>query len=325
MPAVDPYLDAALPTDVVRVRTADGGTSPWLDPAYLAAHGSEIDVLHLLAGYESLTAAQLDEWTTQVRRCGLPLVLTVAQLRAVDGSKARLHAHLKALLTNAEVVLTLTPGAAGEIGDRYRRTAIVVAHPSLAGPAPGIGRETRLVGLHLDPVALGVADPLALVRGVLSGALSGGGRLRVDVPSTVDPDSIEGLAELAASGALELRRVHLGDPGQIVAHLQELHVSVLPDRVASHSRWVEYCRDAGTRLVVPRGGHHAEQWSDVVPYGNVADAAADAASVSSAVVMALTRPQPPRVDAAWRGAQRDAVRRVHAQVYAQVAGDRLPT
>jgi hypothetical protein len=88
---------------------------------------------------------------------------------------------------------------------------------------------------------------------------------------------------------------------------------------------VELCRDAGTRVVVPGGGWHEQQWSDVVLYGNDPRAGLDAASLTSAVVAALTRPAPPRVDPAWRAEQLAAVRRVHAQVYEQVAADRAAT
>ena len=72
---------------------------------------------------------------------------------------------------------------------------------------------------------------------------------------------------------------------------------------------------------MPGGGHPREQWSDVVLYGNDAAGGLDAASLTSAVVAALTRPAPARVDPRWRAEQLAAVRRVHAQVYRQVAGD----
>jgi hypothetical protein len=42
-------------------------------------------------------------------------------------------------------------------------------------------------------------------------------------------------------------------------------------------------------------------------------------------VAALTRPVPARVDRAWRAEQLAAVRRVHAQVYGQVAADHAAT
>jgi hypothetical protein len=329
VPFATPYGDAVLPDDVVRIGP-DSAPSPWLDPGHLAAHAGEVDVLHLQGGYDHLTVPAMDAWTAAVRRAGLPLVVTVPDLRVPQGPdgtpmRTRHRAHLRALLTTAEVVLTLTPGAADEIADRFGRTAIVVAHPSLAAPTPGIGRETRLVGVHLGRLGPEVPEPVDLVRAVLSGAVDGGGRLRVDVHPDVDLAArLPELVTLADAGELELVRSWATDPAGWVRYLQELHVSVLPQRSGPHSTWVELCRDAGTRAVVPGGGGHEQQWSDVVVYGNDPVTGLDTASLGSAVVAALTRPAPARVDPARRAEQRAAVRRVHAQVYAQVAADHVP-
>jgi len=324
VPSSGAYLDAVLPPDVLRVgpRTSP---SPWWDPDHLVAAADDVEVLHVHSGYEAMGSDQLEAWTAAVRRTGLPLVVTVHQLRPAEGaSLVRHRAQLRALLATAEVVLTLTAGAADEIADRYGRTAIVVAHPSLATPTPGIGRETRLVGLYLGRLGPEVAEPELLVRGALSGALSGGGRLRVDVHPDVDVDAaLPELAGYAGAGQLELRRSHPRDPTACVRNLQELHVSVLPHRACTHSSWVELCRDAGTRVVAPRGGHLDQQWSEVVAYGNDTRTGLDVTSLSSAVVAGLTRPAPARADRAWRVEQQSAVRRVHAEVYAQVAGDRM--
>jgi hypothetical protein len=329
VPFTTPYLEAVLPPGVVRVGP-EAAPSPWLDPDHLLAHAGEIDVLHLHGDYEHLTMPEMEAWTAAVRRSDVPLVLTVHDLVPREGADgtlmpARHRAHLRALLATAEVVLTLTPGAADEIADRFGRTAIVVAHPSLAAPTPGIGRETRLVGLHLGRLGPQVTDPLELVRAALSGAVSGGGRLRVDVHPDVDLTTrLPGLLELAGAGELELARSWAAGPADWVRHLQELHVSVLPWWGGSHSGWVELCRDAGTRVVVPAGGWQGQQWSDVVQYRNDPRAGLDAASLTSAVVAALTRPAPARVDRSRRAEQRAAVRRVHAQVYGQVAADHVP-
>ncbi len=330
VPFASAYGRTVVPDGVVRVGP-DADPSPWLDVEHLTAHAGEIDVLHLHGGYAHLTVPEMDAWTAAVRRCDVPLVLTVHDLTAVEGAdtgthpgaaRTRSRAHLSALLATAEVVLTLTPGAADEIADRFGRTAIVVAHPSLAAPTPGIGRETRLVGLHLGALGPEVADPLDLVRAALSGAVDGGGRLRVDVDPDVDLAArLPALLELAGSGAVELARSRPADPAEWVRHLQQLHVSVVPRRARTHSAWIELCRDAGTRAVVPGGGHPRDQWSDVVLYGNDALSGLDAASLTSAVVAALTRPAPARVDPRWRAEPLAAVRRVHAQVYEQVAAD----
>jgi hypothetical protein len=329
VPFATPYGDAVLPDDIVRVGP-DVSPSPWLDPEYVAAHAGDVDVLHLQGGYDHLTVPEMDAWTAAVRRAGVPLVVTVQDLRpaeAPDGTpmRTRRRAHLRALLSTAEVVLTLTPGIADEIADQFARTAIVVAHPSLAAPTPGIGRETRLVGLHLGRLGPEVPVPAGVVRAALSGAVSGGGRLRVDVHPDVDlATRLPELIELADAGELELARSWETDPADWVRHLQEVHVSVLPQRSGAHSTWVELCRDAGTRVVVPGGGRHEQQWSDVVLYGNDPVTGLDTASLVSAVIAALTRPAPARVDPAWRAEQLAAVRRVHAQVYEQVAADRAP-
>jgi hypothetical protein len=330
VPFAGRYGNAVLPDDVVRIGP-DASPSPWLDLGHLAAHADDLDVLHLHGGYGHLTVPQMDAWTAEVRRSGVPLVVTVHDLRppvGPDGTpmRTRHRSHLRALLTTAEVVLTLTPGAADEIADRFGRTAIVVAHPSLAAPTPGIGRETRLVGVHLGRLGPEVAEPVELVRAALSGAVSGGGRLRVDVHPEVDLGArLPELLALAQDGELELARSWEADPAGWVRHLQELHVAVLPQRSGPLSTWVELCRDAGTRVVVPAGGRHEQQWSDVVLYGNDPGTGLDAASLTSAVVAALTRPVPARVDRAWRAEQLAAVRRVHAQVYGQVAADHAAT
>lgn len=314
------YVDAVLPVGTVSIGPAVT-PSPWLDPDHLLDHASEIDVLHVHSGYEDMPVRQLQAWTTAVRRSGVPLVLTVHELRpGRHRSRSRHRRQLGALLATAEVVLTLTPGAADEIADRFGRTAIVVARPSLAAATPGIGRETRLVGVHLGSLGPQAPDP----EGLVHGALSGGGRLRVDVHPGVDLSAaFPELLALAGAGSLELHRSAPVHPEEWVRYLQELHVSVLPDLAGTHSSWIELSRDAGTRVVVPAGGHHAEQWSDLVVYGS-GPTGVDATSLSLAVVAALTRPAPGRVDAAWRAQQHDAVRGVHAQVYEQVAADRVP-
>jgi hypothetical protein len=329
VPGEHPYLDAVLPDGVLRVAADTGGRSAWLDAEYLTAQAAEVDVLHVIAGSLPMSASDTDAWTTVVRRTGVPLVVTVFDLLGPDGADAgparsRHRAQLRALLATAEVVLTLTPGAADEIADRFDRTAIVVAHPSLAGPTLDVGRETRLVGLELGRLGAGPGWAADLVRGTLSGAVSGGGRLCVDAHPDVDLDAqLPELPALARAGELELRRTWPAGPAECVRRLQELHVCVLPpDTGRTHSGWVEMCRDAGTRAVVPGGGHHRGQWSDVVAYGCDPQTGPDTASLTSAVVAALTRPAPARADRAHRVEQREAVRQVHARVYEQVAADR---
>ncbi|MGY1732128.1 hypothetical protein ACI798_11465 [Geodermatophilus sp. SYSU D01045] len=316
VPHADPYVDAVLPASAVRVGPAHD-PSPWLDPAYLTAHAGLVDVVHLHAGYGHLHEDEVVSWTEALRRTGVPLVVTVHQSRdPAQPARHRHDAHLAALLATAEVVFTLTPGAADEIAERFGRTAIVVAHPSVAAADPDAGAERGLVGLALGIAGTTVTDPGAMVRAALSGAVSGGGRLRVFLEPgqalALDPD-------LARAEGLE---VVVRDPARWAAQLQELHVAVLPQRCGTHSRDLEVCRDVGTRVVAPRCGWFADQWSDVVGYGNDEECGFDPVSLGVAVGAALTRPMPRPADRAWRAEQRAAVQAVHEQVYDQVVADR---
>ena len=314
VPAAGPYVDAVRPAGVEGV--AAGG---WPDAAWLAQNAAGFDVLHVHAGIAALPLEGLPCWTEAVRRLDIPLVATVHQLpSAVHASTGEHDDALDALLATAEVVVTLTPGAADEIADRYGRTAIVLACPSIVVPDPELGAERGLVGLRLGPRSYEGSDPARLVRAALSGAVSGGGRLRVLVATDDAPALSREVCELAERGDLEL----VGHPvGEWAAQVQQLHVVVLPERDSTHSVDVEIARDVGTRVVAPSGGRFADQWSDVVTCGSDEDGGLDPVSLTAAVSAALARPMPRPADRVWRGEQREAIRRVHAEVYAQVAGD----
>lgn len=321
IPADDDYVSAVLPPGVVRTDPATGA-SRWLDVAHLEAHAAELDVLHLHTGAAGVAALAGQCWAETVRRLGLPLVVTVHRLppagrRPRGPVEAQHDAHLEAVLATAEVVLTLSPGAADEIGDRFGRTAIVVAHPSVAAPDPDRGAERGLVGLRLGPPSAGVPDAGALARAALSGAVSGGGRLRVLAGDESRAGPV--VRELGGRGELELV-VHR--PEDLPGLLQELHVAVLPEPCGTHSRDLEVCRDVGTRVVAPNCGWFSDQWSEVVPYATDGGGRLDPLSLTSAVEVALTGPMPRPADRAWRAEQRAAVREVHAAVYRQVAADR---
>ena len=318
LPARDPYVDAVLPCGVVAVGPVTGASS-WWDTGHLTASAGEVDVLHVHGGFEHLGPAALECWAETVRRLGVPLVVTVHQLRGPrEPDRDRHDAQLAALLSTAELVLTLTAGAADEISRRFGRTPIVVAHPTAAVPLPELGAERGRVGVRLGAASPAAGDPLAVVRAALSGALSGGGRLRVLVDEQAARDLHPGVRTLVEDGDVELV-VHEGDRA---AQLQQLHVAVLPERCGAHSRDLEVCRDVGTRVVAPACGWMADQWSDVVTYAHDEDGGLDAVSLTAAVSAALVRPMPRPADRGWREEQLAAVRQVHAEVYAQVVADR---
>jgi hypothetical protein len=313
IPHAAAYVDAVLPAGVVRVGPA-AEPSPWLGVAHLEAHADDVDVLHLHSGDEAVAELTGQCWAETVRRLGLPLVVTVHRLPPAGDP---FDAHLDAVLATAEVVLTLTPGAADAIAERFGRTAIVDAHPTAAVPVPVLGAVRGLVGLRLGPPSPDVADAEELVRAALSGAVSGGGRLRV----LADDERYAGavVRDLADRGELELVVHPLSERP---AQLQQVHVAVLPEGCGTHSLDLEICRDVGTHVVAPTCGWFTEQWSAVVPFSTDADGHLDPLSLTGAVSAALTRPMPLPADRRWRAEQRAAVQEVHAAVYRQVAADR---
>ena len=326
IPYDHPYLEAVLPA-VVRVGPAPAAEdpwapSPWLQPAYFEAHAHEIDVLHVHFGFDALTGKEMRAWTKVVRRSGIPLVVTVHDLRNPHHpTRGRHDRHLTALLSTAARVLTLTESAAAEIGTRFGRTATVVAHPGLVVPQPGVVRRPGLVGLHLKALRTNVLDPMALVRTTAAAATQAGGRLQVDVHDTVDlPARLPQLRELAAADAFDLAVHPRFDDVELVRYLQTLAVSLLPYRFGTHSGWLEACRDVGTTVIAPSCGHFADQWSEVVTYGNDERHGLDHASLAAAVGTAFARPQPAPADPVWRRNQLSAVRAQHAAIYAELLG-----
>jgi hypothetical protein len=179
---------------------------------------------------------------------------------------------------------------------------------------PGLGAERGLVGVLLGPTV--VPETGAVVRAALSGALSGGGRLRVLVR---DPEVPAEVSDLAATGTVELVS---GTDDDWAGQLQQLHVAVLVEPCGTHSRDLEICRDVGTRVVAPSCGWFADQWSEVVTYVHEEGRGLDEVSLGLAVAAALARPAPQPESREWRAVQRAALQQVHAEVYAQLIADR---
>lgn len=316
-PTVHPYIAAVRPDGVVPVGPPPEGWAPhpWWDPSALAAHAHEVDVLHVHFGYDHLSPGQLQAWTARVGELGIPLVVTVHDLRNPHHPSPDRHDGHLATLLPAGLVLTLTAGAADEIAARFGVTARVVAHPGLLGPPPARVRP-RVAGLHLKSLRLNLIDPDAVVAAASAGARDAGSTLRVDVHTDTGANPrLASTRALGARGEIDLRvGPRLSDPG-FATYLASLHASVLPHRFGTHSGWLEACRDLGTRVVAPDCGYYAEQWAEVHGYGNSEARGLDATSLRRAVAAALRADPVGPADPEWRAAQRATVRRAHAEVY----------
>jgi len=325
VPAQHAYLDAALPPSVHRVQVAAVPGRAWapsvlFTEATLRAMAPRIDVLHLHFGFDHLSTADLRRWAGVLAEVGIPLVLTVHDLRNPHHDDPARHlAHLSVLIPAAAEVITLTDGAAREIAERWNRRATVLAHPAVLA-TPLVDRTVPgLVGVHLKSLRRNVVDPDSVVRVVAAGVCSAGGTLVVDVhPDAAEHPAISGVRELAHAGALQLRVHARFTDAELSAYLQSLHVSVLPNRFGTHSGWLEACHDVGTAVIAPHCGFYEQQWSRVITYRHDETAGLSPDSLAKAVHRAVLAPAPAPADPAQRARQRAAVQRAHERIYAHV-------
>jgi hypothetical protein len=305
-----------------------------LDPQWLRAHASELDLVHLHFGFESASPGRLREWTAVLRELDLPWVLTVHDLtnpHLVDQGR---HAeHLDALVPSADARITLTPGAAHRIEEEWNVPSHVVPHPHMA-PLERVGRRRcgpgrpMRVGVHLKSLrahvdGVGVVD--ALTRACAAPALREEVRLVVHVHEEVrdpsfarhDADLVALLDEVEAQGSGEVHWVSPMDDEEFWAYLSSLDVSVLPYAWGTHSGWLEECRDLGTAVLAPDVGHYAEQGA-VTTYRRT-DQGPHVADLERALLHLRCR-WPRAVTAAFRRAQRRQIAHAHQQVYRAVLG-----
>ena len=334
VPDTHPYIDAVRPASVRHVRftapTATGWEpSPLLEPSPTAMAG--LDVVHVHFGYEGRTPAQLEQFVAGVRAAGAALVVTVHDLRNPHDRDPAPHLeHLRILMDAADAVITLTPGAAGEVARRWSRTATVVPHPSLltvseaaVKPPSGVTQERPVVGIHLKNVRRNVIDPVAVVSAAAAGAADAGAVLRVDVHDHgVDRAVLGELMGLAACGRVDLRRHAYFAHDELVAYLRRLHASVLPYRFGTHSGWLELCRDLGVAVVAPDCGFYAQQWPAVTTYANNERTGLDPDSLRRCVRQAAGADRPDPADPAQRRAERARAQDAHARIYAMAVAAR---
>lgn len=334
---------------------------PALEDTWVAEHAAEQDLVHLHFGTEGRSTAQLASWVGMLRRAGLPLVHTVHDLWHPQVRDQRRHrAHLALLVEHADGLLTLTEGAAEQVERWYGRRPLVVPHPHIVpldrmgmprrpGSPRATGRPLRLrIGLHLKSLRTNLA-PLrvlpALVEAV--GELRSAGvdatlevRAHPEVLEAERPRHDAALADTLRSwqpGAPDGVEVVVAprlDDDALWDYLEGLDVSVLPYAWATHSGWVESCRDLGTWVLAPDVGFLVEQGRDAAAGGGAANrgtvlAWGDADQEPSVEVLvellctAATSPAP-RVTPQERAAQRDQVAAMHETVYAAVLrGERV--
>ena len=279
-----------------------------LDADWIDANAATFDVFHIHFGFDAKTPAELEAICDALAAAGVPLVVTVHDLRNPHHDDDDLHrAQLGTLLAHAAAVITLTPGAAEEIARRWDVTAQVLPHPHVI-PRSRLGAPRRphrgfVVGLHAKSLRANM-DVLA-VADALAGAMAGlpEARLQINLHDEVfdpgnhwyAPDVGEHLRGLARSHEqVELVEHPYFDDDELWDYLASLDVSVLPYRFGTHSGWLEACFDLGTTVVAPSCGFYAEQKPCACYHHD--ERGLDAASLAAAVRMVYEQRPAPRAD-----------------------------
>lgn len=348
VPAAHPYVvrvTGAAGVEVLQDPTPPGAApGRWwppvvLDPRWVAAHADDADLLHVHFGTESFSPEHLAGTVAAAHAAGWPVVLTVHDLEHPQlTDQAPYRAQLDALVPAVDALVTLTPGAAHEIRDRWGREALVLAHPRLLaadvdvdGHAPA---DTLLVGLHLKDIRPNV-DAVGTTRQLLDAvtALAATGlavraevRLHRHVRDAAARDAVRALCADAGPDVVTLDEHDRLDDDALARTLARLDACVLPYAHGTHSGWLELCWDLGVPVAVPAVGHYADQHLD----GSVATVGED--GLAGALRTLLDAPSATRAGTPGRAAlvrarrlerdrTDDAVGAAHADLYRRLLAD----
>jgi glycosyltransferase involved in cell wall biosynthesis len=296
---------------------------PALDGRWLRRHAGDFDLVHLHFGFDGQSPDQLREMTGTLAELGKPFVYTVHDLRNPHHDTHTLHdEQLDVLVPAADRLITLTPGAAKEIQDRWDRDVLVLPHPHVVDEptlsAPRHPRDEFVVGIHLKSLRASMDPGVVSAVGDVIADLPGA-RLQVNVHcDVVDPELPNHDPEVTALLADGVRRQQLSvrvhdflPDEELWRYLCSLDVSVLPYRFGTHSGWLEACHDLGTAVLAPDSGYYAEQRPCLMYHRD--EVAADVGSLDDALRRAYNeRPE-------WRAAPED--RRLERRMLAHVHRD----
>lgn len=313
-------------------RTVPGGWWPplMLEPGWVTANQHRFDVFHIHFGFDAISPQDLAEVMQELKMHDKPLVYTVHDLRNPHHSEPSAHREQQdVLVAAADALITLTPGAAAAVRDRWDRAAQVLPHPHVLDSGrierPRGDDRAFVIGVHAKSLRANM-DPLALVD-TLSATVAGlpDARLQIDVHDEIFDPSNHWYAPEAGATLLSYRRhdhvdvrVHpYFSDTELWDYLASLTVSVLPYRFGTHSGWLEACHDLGTAVIAPRCGfYHQQRPCEVFDFG---DGHFDPESLRRAVLGAYRRwadgVDAPRATWAQRRSERVALAQAHDRLY----------
>jgi hypothetical protein len=293
-----------------------------LEPSWVRVH--DFDLMHVHFGFDARSPRDLKRMATQLHARGKPLVFTVHDLRNPHHAIRDQHdAQLDVLVSEADALVTLTPGAAAEIARRWGREALVVPHPHVAEfaqmEAAAAARASRRseqfrVGLHVKSVRA-CMDPLAVLP-VLVETVAELPNAVLQVDAHLDTGMERELEEVGRHAHVDLRLHDYYDDASFVSYLSSLDVSVLPYRFGTHSGWLEACRDLGATVIAPTCGYYADQ-GPILSYV-MDESRFDAHSLAAAVTRAYDERPQLGATVPERRRQRAAIAAAHGELYRTV-------
>jgi glycosyltransferase involved in cell wall biosynthesis len=324
------------PADPSRAAGARWWPPVMLEPEWVRNHGA-FDVFHVQFGFDARSPEQLRRLIAEVHRRGAPFVYTAHDLRNPHHDTRDAHdAHLEVIMAEADHIVTLTPGAAGEIHSRWGRRAQVIPHPHVvdfdtmgllhavrthrharADGAFRIGVHVKSLRASMNPEPV-IRALLELVRSLPEVVLQVDGHRDLLLPGGehFDPGLSDFLFEAGENGEIDLRVHDFFSDAELWEYLAALDVSVLPYRFGTHSGWLEACHDLGTTVVAPDCGYYREQ-GPVIEYSN-GDDGFDADSLRDAALRAYRERPLWMAGVGERRRQRQAVAGAHAALYEQL-------
>ncbi|GGF41346.1 glycosyltransferase [Subtercola lobariae] len=245
-----------------------------LDAAWIEQNARSFDLLHVHFGFESFTVEQLTRTVDALRLADRPLVLTVHDLENPQLSDQGDYPALLGLLIDAaDEIITLTPGAAAEIENRWQREAILIPHPrvlarTVEAASGKVRRTAPRVGVQLRDLRPNI-DALNTVRLLIDAAerLAGEGRpvtVVVDINDRVRDEVLRVQLErlVGDSHVAEWNEHPRLSDDDLTASIASLGIVVLPYRHGTHSGWLELCWDLGVDVLAPGVGFYGEQHCD---------------------------------------------------------------
>ncbi len=316
-------------------RKVPGGWWPpvMLEPGWVTENHHRFDVFHVHFGFDAIAPEDLRKVAEELERHGKPLIYTVHDLRNPHHSEPTAHEKQQdVLVAAADTLITLTPGAARAVSERWGRNAVVLPHPHVL-ESKRIGRTRPrqsqfVVAVHAKSVRanmdlLPVLDTLVPIIEVLPDAA-----LQIDLHDEIfDPESHWYAPELGAvlreygqHDHVDVRVHPYFTDDELWDYLSSVSVSVLPYRFGTHSGWLEACFDLGTAAVVPTCGFYSEQRPCEV--FDFTEESFDPCSLARAVRTAYDRwmagVEAPRARWSERRAERVRIARAHRDIYEAV-------